>query len=284
MKDYKNNFRNRSVIAFFFLLSPFSVFAQQSNEELAKAVQNPLASMISIPFQNNTNFNYGPDKSGTQNILNIQPVVPLADGRIITRTIFPLLWQPQFESNSSGSYKQTSTNMGLADVNFTAFYAPKSKGVVWGIGPIITIPTGYTYSTHNWGIGPSFVLLKITKKFTFGGLINNIWSITNNEDGQSFNNFLLQPFINYNFPGGKGWYLSFSPIITANWLAESGQQWIVPLGLAGGKIVRLGKLPLNCQTGAYYNVIRPDYGPEWQLRFQIAILLPSSILKGGAKK
>ena len=262
---------------------PILVFAQESNEDLAKAVQNPLAKLISIPFQNNTNFNYGPEKSGTQNILNIQPVIPLAGGRIITRTIFPLLWQPEFEY-SNGTYKSTSTNMGLADINFTAFYVPESKGVTWGFGPIITIPTGYTYSSHNWGLGPSFVLLKSSKEFTYGFLVNNVWSITKNPDGSDFSNFLLQPFVNYNLPGAKGTYIGMIPIITANWYEASGQQWIVPIGLSIGKIVRLGKLPFNLQAGYYYNIVRPDYGPDSQLRLQLQILLPTSIFHNKAKK
>jgi hypothetical protein len=125
-----------------------TILAQESNTELAKAAQNPLANLISFPFQNNTNFNYGLDKDRTQNLLNIQPVIPLKGGRIITRTIFPLLWQPEFGTEGG-------TAFGLADVNFTAFYAPHSQGATWGFGPILTIPTGYQYSSGKWGIGPS---------------------------------------------------------------------------------------------------------------------------------
>lgn len=174
--------------------------------------------------------------------------------------------------------------MGLADVNFTAFYAPPSKNVIWGFGPIVTIPTGYTYSTGNWGLGPSFIILKYAKEFTYGFLVNNVWSITNRPYGHKINNFLLQPFLNYNFPGRQGWYAGILPNITANWNATSGQQWIVPIGVSAGKIVRLEKLPVNLQIGGYYNIVRPDIGPDWQLRLQIQFLLPKSIFKGGTKK
>ena len=78
-----------------------------------------------------------------------------------------------------------------------------------------------------------------------------------------------------------GWYVNTAPILTVNWEAESGQQWIVPFGAGVGKIVRLGKLPINSQVGAYYNVVKPDFGPDWQFRVQVQILLPASILKGG---
>jgi hypothetical protein len=260
------------MVALLFLLAPSSVRSQESNEELAKAAQNPLASMISLPFQDNINFNYGPNEDRTQNLLNIQPVIPLMGGRIITRTIFPLLWQPEFTPEGG-------TKFGLADVNFTAFYSPPSEGAIWGIGPILTIPTGYDYSSGKWGIGPSFVILNMTPKWVYGALINNVWSFAGDEDRADINKMLFQPFLNYNFPGGK--YLSFSPIITADWEAESGQQWVVPLGLSAGAIVRLGKLPVNLQAGAYANVVKPDFGPGWQMRLQASLLFPTSMFTGG---
>src|SRR5271165_5468580 len=67
--------------------------------ELAKKLQNPIGDLYSIPFQNNTNFNYGPNK-GTQDILNIQPVIPIHvtdEWNVITRTILPLIWQPSLQ-------------------------------------------------------------------------------------------------------------------------------------------------------------------------------------------
>ena len=73
----------------------------------------------------------------------------------------------------------------------------------------------------------------------------------------------------------NNWYVNSAPIITADWKAADGQKWIVPLGAGGGKLMYLGgKLPLNLQSQIYYNVVRPDFGPEWQWRFQAQILLP----------
>jgi hypothetical protein len=86
---------------------------------------------------------------------------------------------------------------------------------------------------------------------------------------------LIQYFVNYNFHGG--WYLTTSPILTADWNAEAGQQWVVPFGAGGGKIFRIGKLPFNGNVSAYYNAVRPDIGPEWTVRLQLALLLPTSI-------
>ncbi len=83
---------------------------------------------------------------------------------------------------------------------------------------------------------------------------------------------------------GNGWYVNSAPIITADWTAGKGDQWTVPLGAGGGKVVLIGgKLPLNLQTQLYYNVVRPDFGPEWQWRVQMQVLLPYSIFKNSKK-
>jgi hypothetical protein len=102
--------------------------------------------------------------------------------------------------------------------------------------------------------------------------VNNVWSLTSDERGGAYNNFLMQPFINYNFAGGT--YIGSTPIVTANWKEESSQRWTVPLGLSVGHIFHLGRLPVNAQIGGYYNVIHPDNGPNWQLRLQVQLLFP----------
>jgi len=102
-------------------------------------------------------------------------------------------------------------------------------------------------------------------------LFNNVWSVGSGSD-PTYNNLLLQPFVNYNLPGGV--YLNSAPDITANWKADGGQRWTVPLGGAVGKIVHFGPLPVNLQMGAYYNVARPDNAANWQLRLQMAFMFP----------
>lgn len=249
---------------------PVPSFAEMSKEELAKAAQNPVANMISIPFQNNTNFNVGP-YDRTQNILNIQPVIPVSVNRewnVITRTIMPLIWQP-------GMAPGQDTTFGLGDIQFTAFLSPaKSEEVIWGAGPILQLPThtNDVLGTSKWGIGPSFVALKVEKVLVYGALANNVWSFAGPGGATDINQFLLQPFVNYNF--GDGLYIVSAPIITANWEADSDNQWTVPLGGGVGKIIRVGKLPLNLQTQLFYNVVTPDYGPDWTLRLQVQLMLP----------
>jgi hypothetical protein len=230
------------------------VRAEMSAEELAKLAQNPVGNLISVPFQNNTNLNFGPEK-GTQNILNIQPVIPVSidkDWNIITRTILPVISMPALGPDIG------STN-GIGDMVFTAFLSPANPDKwIWGAGPVVQIPTNSTaeLGNKNWGLGPSFVLLRLEH--------GSPWV--------SYNNGLIQPFINYNFEGG--FYLTSAPILTVNWKAENSQQWTVPIGGGIGKIFHLGKLPVNTQLSAYYNVVRPDFGANWQIRAQVQLMFP----------
>ena len=250
----------------------FSVTAQQSKEELSAAAANPLADLMSFPFQNNLNMNYGPYNRNV-NVLNIQPVIPLAGGKLITRTIFPIVRIPDF-SNESGKLSS-----GLADIVLTAFYVPESKGLTWGFGPVVELPTGGSIrGTQKWSAGPSFVILVQPGDWTFGAILNNAWSFAGDPDRADVNHMLFNLFIVRQL--GSGWYVNSAPIITADWTANSEDRWIVPVGAGGGKLVFLGgKLPLNLQTQLYYNVVKPDFGPEWQWRLQAQILLPTSIFK-----
>jgi len=251
------------------ILGISSVNAQESAEDLSKAAANPLADLISLPFQNNLNMNYGPYNRNV-NVLNIQPVIPLFKGKIITRTIMPIVSIPDFSQGSGNE------SWGLGDMVLTGF---ESKGLMWGFGPVIELPTGgSTRGSQKWSAGPSLVVMAQPGDWTVGVLVNNAWSFAGKSDRSDVNHMLINAFVVKQL--GGGWYVNSSPIITADWTAKSEDQWIVPLGGGGGKMVMLGgKLPLNLQTQMYYNVVRPDFGPEWQWRVQVQIMLPASMFK-----
>jgi hypothetical protein len=256
-------------------LSLIAPAAAQEHEatNLAKAAQNPIANMISVPFQYNMNFDTGPlDK--TQHLLNIQPVYPVkldADWNLITRTIVPVLSQPAFTTAQEREF-------GIGDIQFSAFFSPNepANGWVWGVGAIAQLDTATDDRLGQgvWGLGPTAVALHLGKTWVYGALINNVWSVAEDDGRPAVNQMLVQPFVNYNFPDAPGRYLSFSPIITADWKAESGQQWTVPLGLSIGQIFKVGQQPLNAQAGYYYNVERPDDGSRYQVRLQLQFLFP----------
>ena len=244
-----------------------------SQEALAKAAQNPVANLISIPFQNNFNFGIGPSEA-TQWVLNFQPVVPVTlseNWNLITRWITPVINQ---ESPAPGM----RSAFGLGDLNPSFFLSPAKSGkLIWGLGPTLTLPTATDpmLGFGEWMAGPAAVALTMQGHWVIGALANNQWSYAG--WGERQNRFLVQPFINYNLP--DGWYLTTAPIMTADWNANSDNRWTVPVGGGVGKIVKLGRLPLNLQLGAYYNVVTPDdFGADWQLRFQLQILLPKSII------
>ena len=239
-------------------------------EALAKAVQNPVASMISLPLQNNINTGIGPNDQ-TQNILNIQPVWPFElndDWNLITRTIIPVISQPGVLTPKGERIN------GLGDTTFTAFVSPSdASDIIWGVGPVFLLPTGKDELTADkWGAGISGVVLTMPGRWVIGSLVNNIWSFAG--DGKNdVNSFLWQYFVNYNFD--EGWYFTSAPIITANWEADSDHRWTVPFGGGIGKVFKIGKQPMNAQLSAYKNVITPDdYGADWQFRVQLQFLFP----------
>lgn len=241
-----------------------------SNSDLAKQAQNPVANLISLPLQNNTNFSIGPDDE-TQNILNIQPVWPVSindNWNLITRTILPVVSQPNILTGGDGRIN------GLGDTTFTGFFSPKDSGkLIWGAGPVFLIPTATddALGSDKWGAGASVVLLTMPGKWVVGSLFSNVWSFAGSGD-QDVNLFTWQYFINYNLP--NKWYLTSAPIITANWEADSDNTWTVPFGGGIGKIFNIGKQPMNGQISAYYNVEKPEFGPDWQLRVQLQFLFP----------
>lgn len=261
--------------AFALALACSAAASAQGNDaaSLAKAAQNPIADMISVPLQYNINFDTGP-LEGTQHLLNIQPVYPInlnSEWNLITRTIVPVISQPAFAAGQDREF-------GIGDIQFSAFFSPKQAvgGWVWGAGVIAQLDsaTNDRLGQGAWGLGPTAVALHLGQTWVYGALINNVWSVSTDAGRPRVNQMLLQPFLNYNFPDHPGRYLSFSPIITANWEAESGQRWLVPLGIGIGQIMKFGQQPVNLQAGAYYNVERPDYASRWQVRLQMQFLFP----------
>src|SRR6476620_7089287 len=266
------------------------VMAQQESEteELAKKTQNPVADLISVPLQNNFNFGTGFNRNKTLYVLNIQPVIPVKlndEWNLINRIIMPVINQPSLFPTHGGAVPST-TGTGFGDFNPTFFLSPAKPGeLIWGIGPTVTLPTATDrdLGAGKWSMGPAVVALVMHGHWVYGALMNNQWSFAGWGD-KAVNAMLLQPFINYNLP--EGWYLTSSPIVTANWKADKGGDvWTVPVGGGFGKLFRLGqvlpleghpiaKLPINTQLAAYGNVAHPEFGPKWQLRFQLQFLFP----------
>jgi hypothetical protein len=249
------------------LVTAVTGFAQDHATDLAKKLQNPVADLISVPLQNNFNFGYGPENN-MQYVLNIQPVIPQHISERwnwIHRTIFPVINQPS-----------PVNTFGLGDIQYQGFLSPAQPGkAIWGVGPVLQVPsaTDEQLGTGKWSAGAGAVVLHMVGHWVNGALLNNIWSFAGDSSRSYVSQMLCQPFVNYNL--GRGLAVGSAPIITANWAAPSGQQWTVPLGAQVSQIIPIAKVPVNFLLGGYYNIVKPDNGPEWALRFQIALLFPN---------
>ena len=247
-------------------------------EALAKQAQNPIADLISVPFQDNVDFGVG-ERGRTQNVLNFQPVIPLTIGGgwdLITRTITPVIHQPSLYKGVPGVRTSDDPDFGLGDVNPTGFLATSLRpGLMVGFGPTVTLPTATAkdLGTGKWSAGPAAVAVWTPGHWVVGALVNNQWSFAGDDDRRRVDQMLVQPFVNYNL--GKGWYLASSPIITADWEARQGKNvWTVPVGGGFGRLSRVGKLPVNTSVQAFDDVESSEFGTDRTLRLQVQFLFP----------
>ena len=244
--------------------------------DLRAAVQNPVGAMYSLPLKFNADFGA---ENGSAQFLNIQPVIPVTvgDWNLINRIIMPLIntngtigGTPSIPSGGKGNGA-----IGLGDINYSVFLSPAKPGkVIWGVGPSITFPsaTDSELGSGKWSAGPTAVFLTQPKPWTFGVLGRQLWSFAGTSGRKQVNQFLLEPFINYNLD--DGWFLLTDMILTTNWNASSGQQWTVPVGGGVGKLLKIGGQAINVKAEGYYNVVRPDNAPDWQIGMTVQFLFP----------
>jgi hypothetical protein len=244
--------------------------AAAAEAKLEKDVQNPVSELITLPLQNNTNFEYGP-YDRTQNVLDIQPVIPInlnEHWMLKSRTILPVSWQPYANQNSGGEF-------GLGDTTQTFFLAPRGdRKLIWGIGPALVIPTATNTALGQgkFSMGPSVLALSQPGHWTIGALINNVWSVAGSGGRPPVNLMQLQAFVTYQMK--KGWYVATSPILQANWRAASGNIWLVPVGGGVGRITRMGSQPINVTAQFYGNALYPAGSSPWSMRLQFDLLFP----------
>lgn len=247
-----------------------STHAQESSN-IAKQAQNPIARLISVPFENDFNPQTGIKKDDSY-VLQMKPVVPFKlsnDWNLITRTVIPVIQMPDLTSSISGA-------TGIGDVNLSLFLSPSRAfhHIIWGAGPIVSIPTASEniLGTKKLSVGPTAVVLKIQGHWLFGTLVNNVFSVAGPSARTDVNQMFMQPFVNYNFR--HGWYLTSSPEVTADWEKQRAERWVVPVGGGVGKIVKIGALPVNTYAQFFSNVEHPQGTSNWSARLQIQLLFP----------
>jgi len=264
------------------------------DEDLAKKLSNPVADLISVPFQMNFNFGGGVDiperhpllrllprpvarftnrllqedrNQAFRFLMNVQPVIPISlsqDWNVISRTIVPVLYQDDLLG--------TTNQGGLGDTTQSLFLSPKStEPFIWGAGPVILLPTATDDSlgAERWGMGPTGVILKQAGPWTYGALANHIWSFARDDNRNEINATYLQPFLSHTFKTATT--ITVNTESTYDWIED---QWSVPLFAGVGQIVKLGKLPVQFTLGSQYWVEGPDSAPDWSMRFVVTFLFP----------
>ena len=244
-----------------------------SNADLAQKLSNPVADLVSVPFQFNWDQPVGIDDD-VRYTLNIQPVIPLTlseDWNLVVRWIMPYVSQPRLAEGVGPS-------AGFSDIVGSFFLSPsKADGLIWGVGPVFLLPTTSDplLGTGKWGAGPTAVVLKQSGGLTFGALANHIWSFAGSDtsggvERPDVNRSFLQPFLSWTTP--TAWTFTANLEASADW--EADHTWTVPLHLIVSKLVKFGPFPMSIGGGPALYLAGPDDGPDWRLRIVATLLLP----------
>lgn len=250
--------------------------ASSMADDLAKQSQNPVGNIISLPVEY---WHYGgmPNDS-TADVVIAKPVYPVNLGKynLINRFIVPYIWvDANIGGNDLGGIGVPSTHVskdGLGNIQYQGFFSLAEPGkVIYGLGPVLEFPThSSSLGSEKWSGGPAALALTMPGNWVVGALVQNMWSYAGPSDAPDVNKFLFQYFINYNLPGG--WYLSMTPIITADWEKDSGNRWTIPFGGGFGKLHRFGSQPVDFKLQGYRYVKAPDNGPDWSIMFAVKFL------------
>lgn len=243
--------------------------AEDDSAELAKKLQNPVASLISVPFQNNFEWGAGRSSDGFKYTLNVQPVIPIALNErwnVISRTIAPVIHQDDLVPNTE--------QFGLGDITQSLFLSPADPGwggIIWGAGPVALLPTATEHflGGEKWGAGPTAVVLRQADGFTYGLLANHIWSFAGTDHTPNVNSTFLQPFFAYTTKT----YTTFS-LVSESTYDWGDTKWTVPLITTVSQLLKVKGMPIQLQLGPKWYATGPTNAPDWGIRFALFFLFP----------
>ena len=247
--------------------------------EMARKLQDPLANIAALMTDNDILFKTGKDR--TSYSFQLQPVYafdfPEKGFTLLPRAVIPILGVapesdlPQLgEERSSGG----STAWGLGDIITQFFFAPKTESSwKFGFGPQFSwkTRTDTKVGGPGWGAGGAVIVTgDITDQLSFAGIINQLWAY----DGD-FSTMGFQPTLYYNIESIPGAYIGYNGTISADWKSNANNFLTLPLGAVVGRTFNMGKgYGLDLSIGPYWNVIKPDNGADWFLKFGVTFLFP----------
>lgn len=252
--------------------------------EIDRRLNNPLTSLWSLTFQNNTSFYEGDSIDGTEysNNLFFQPFMPFELGSrkqamFTVRPVFPLVTQPIFDSsNPRESYDHVT---GLGDIQMMLLAGPNDgDGLVWGAGATFKFPTASEdqLGQGKYQAGPAAMVFHMGKPWTLGVIAQHWSSFAGDDLRESVKQTDIQYVLRRSIPGAMS--IGMGPTITIDWEAESGNRVTFPVGLGLTKTTRWGKTPFKLRVEVHYSVISPDdYGSTWNLRLQLTPVIPSPV-------
>jgi hypothetical protein len=248
----------------------------QGAAEIAKAMQDPLASITALMTDNTISWNTGEPVEETGYNFQLQPIysVPARTFNFVPRAVVPIIGAPG-GANWPGLGEPVAgdgVTWGLGDIILQSFFNPKSEGAwKWGAGPQFSLATATDSAVAGpgWGAGVGAVVVGGAGDFSFAFLIAQHW-------GQSgFSVASIQPMVYYNPPSLPGFSVNYNNTLALDWSADQGREWTIPLGLGVSQAFELGGgHGLELGLGAYGMAARPAGAPSWQLKIGVNWLIP----------
>lgn len=290
-----------------------STTSNSASEEadLAKQINNPVAALISVPFQANDDFNLGPTHEGYKFTLNVQPVIPISIGEnwnLIIRTIVPFISQRDLyyvkplpypglpnrilngippsqraaaEEQARSLYysaikdnPQDRSQDGLGDMTQSFFFSPKGPGpggIIAGFGPVFLYPTATQDLLGGGKWGMGPTFVAL--KQTNGWTVGMLANQIWSIGGESSRSYISSTFLQPFIVYTTNTYTSIglNTESTYNWQAG---QWTVPLNLTISQVFKIAGQPMSLQLGARYYAESPSGRAIWGMRINFSLLFP----------